>query len=360
MCNRLRWLYAAPVAIMFSANASAQGAPALERRLRQLDTLRRDATAALSQAQRSRLEPVDTVSAGSLIVVVRPGDVGLVQPAAGIAWAKLDSLYGDEAARLTGTPLLFYLQGRPLNDVTPAVQRLQHVMAPADATPADVAFQLVRAGSLALRQWTDTALENWLGPMLLPDATPAIEHSHAYTELVTAPSIAVRRCHAGAVDACAAALGIVDGDRVVLWYDATERRAVVRQGQGDVRGMGLRPAIKACLQAQSDAACLEVLHARPWIEPPLSNEARYSLLRVVLAAGGRRAFARLSQSSGRPLGQRLTIAGGLPLDSLVNRWRDQVVAARPQPVTLAAPIGWMALGWSIVFGLLALRSTRWR
>jgi hypothetical protein len=183
--------------------------------------------------------------------------------------------------------------------------------------------------------------------------------SRVYVELVTAPSVAVRRCYAGALDACSAALGIVEGDRIPIWYDAAERRVLVRQLQ-DVLNSGLRPAVvNACVQAGSDGACLDVLHALQ-IEPPLSSDARQSIARMALAAGGRDAFRRLSRSAGQPIARRLVLAGGVPLDSLLHQWRDQVIAARPRPVTMAASMGWTTLAWSLVFGLLALRSTRWR
>ncbi|HYU29879.1 MAG TPA: hypothetical protein VEK83_12680 [Gemmatimonadales bacterium] len=360
MSDRVRgWVFAV-AAFSLVTNAAAQDAPALERRLQKLDVLRHDASDALVRAEKARIEPLDTLKAGSLVVVARPADAALVSQATIIAWAKLDTLYGDAVQHMAGVPLLFFKQGQPLRNVSPAVQQLQQVMGSKEATVADVAFQLVRAASAAIGQRADTALTNWLGPMLLPDATARVERSHVYVELVTAPAVAVRRCYAGVVESCATALGIVEGDRAPLWYDAPERRTVVRRNQESAQRLGLNPTIRACVEQESDAACLQVLHALPWIEPPLSNEARQSLARVALSLGGRRAFVRLSESSGRPLTQRLTIAAAVPLDSLIHQWRDFVIAARPRPVTLAPSFAWTALGWSVVFGLLALRSTRWR
>jgi len=360
MSDRVRgWVFAV-AAFLISTNAAAQDAPALERRLQKLDVLRRDATGALVRAQRARIEPLDTLMAGSMEVVARPADAAVVSRATIIAWGKLDSLYGDAALRAAAAPLLFFRQGQPVRNVPPAVQQLQQVMGSKEATVADVAFQLVRAASVAIGQRTDTTLTSWLGPMLLPDATPNVERSHVYVELVTAPAIAVRRCYSGVVESCAAALGTVAGDRALLWYDAPERRTVVGRNLESAQHLGLYAASRACLDQESDAACLEVLHALPWLEPPLSTEARQSLARVALSLGGRRAFVRLSERTGRPLTQRLAIAAAVPLDSLIHQWRDLVIAARPRPVTLSARFAWAALGWSVVFGLLALRSTRWR
>jgi hypothetical protein len=185
-----------------------------------------------------------------------------------------------------------------------------------------------------------------------------VMRSRVYVELVTAPSIAVRRCYAGAVDACGAALGVVRGDPIPVWYDASERRALVRQWR-DAPQLGVRPAINSCLRNESDAACLDVLRALQ-VGPPLTNDARQSLMRLALASGGPRAFTRLSQSAGQPFERRLAMASGLPTDSLLRRWRSEIIAARPKSVTMAASFGWSALAWAVVFGLLALRSTRWR
>lgn len=357
MSDRLRW-YATLVTLMLPVHAAAQEAPALERRIRQIDALRREAQAALTHDQAARREPLETLTVGSLVVVGRPENATLLRQATRIAWSRLDSLYGDAAQGLATAPMLFFLQGRPIKDATPAIARLQQVMAAPDATPSDVAYQLVRAGSAALRTRIDSALANWLGPQMLADIATPVVRTRAYVELVTAPSIAVRRCYAGAIDACGTALGIVRGDPVIVWYDASERRALVRQMR-EVSRMGLRPAINSCLQNESDAACLEVLHALQ-IGPPLTNDARQSLVRLALVSGGPHAFSHLSQSAGQPFERRLAVASGLPIDSLLRRWRSEIIAARPKPVTIAASFGWTALGWAVVFGLLALRSTRWR
>lgn len=357
MSDRMRW-YATLAALMLPMHAAAQEAPALERRLRQIEGLRRSAAAALTQAQTARREPLETLTVGSLVVVGRREDAKLLQQATRMAWTRLDSLYGDAAQGLATAPMLFFLQGRPIEDATPAIARLQRVIAAADGTPGDVAFQLVRAGSAALGTRIDTALATWLGPQLLADVAMPVVRSRAYVELVTAPSIAVRRCYAGAVDACGAALGVVEGAPITVWYDANDRRALVQQRR-DVIGMGVRPAINSCLQNESDSACVEVLQALQ-IGPPLTDDARQSLVRLALASGGPHAFSRLSQGAGQSFERRLAAASGLSTDSLLRRWRSEIIAARPKSVTIAASFGWTALGWAVVFGLLGLRSTRWR
>lgn len=337
--------------------ARSQTIEFVSRRLQLLDSMRRVATATLMHAESLRLERLDTVRAGVLVVATRSRDVALVREAAGPASARLDSLYGDATAALARAPLLFNRAGQPTSEVLP--QRAQRVFTPENATADEVAFDLVRAGTAALRATLDSALTAWLGPLLLADVPAAQERARVYVELATAPSVAVRHCYAGALDACAAALGLVAGDQTTVWYDAAERRALVRQSEG-ARTVRMNLRTNACLNAGSDDACLEVLHQAGGVEPPLSSEARQTLVRTALTTGRRGAFARLAGSAGKPMPERLALAAAMPADSLLRRWRAEIMAGRPHPVPIAAAAGWAALGWCVAFGLLALRSTRWR
>jgi len=359
MCDRLRLGLAAALTLALASSAAAQDARVLERRSRQFDVLRRDAVDALVRAQRLRFEPLDTVQAGALTVVARPSDVPPVSRAVVIAWGKLDSLYGDIAQRLAPARFLFFRQGFPIQNVPPALKDVPRVMGAADGTETDFAFQLMRASSLAIGHSSDSVFTTWLGPLLLQDANPVVERSHVYVELVTAPSSAVQRCYGGAMQGCAAALGLLEGDQAPLWYDAVERRTMVLHNQDIAQRFGLQSTADQCLDRRSDTACLQVLRSLPWLEPPLSTEARQSLTRLAVAVGGRRAFVRLAES-GAPLAQRLSAAAGMPLDSLLQQWRRLVIAERPRPVPVTRSSAWMALGWGVLFGLMALRSTRWR
>jgi hypothetical protein len=58
--------------------------------------------------------------------------------------------------------------------------------------------------------------------------------------------------------------------------------------------------------------------------------------------------------------QRLSSAAGVPLDSLLSVWRSSVILARPTPVELPGYGPFVGLGWVLVLGMLALRSSRWR
>ena len=351
---RPRLAIAILVASTMPAIVTAQDTTALVQRLHQLELLRHTAAVAVARAESARRERLDTVRSGALVIVVRPGEAALVRQASGVAWTRLDSVYGDEAATLSSTPMLFFLLGRP----RPQVAHLYPVIADSAATSADVAFQLVRAGSAVIREKADTLVSNWIGALSLPEVPAATEHARVYVELVTAPSVAVRRCYAGTADACAAALGLREGDPAVLAYDAAERRALVANA-AEIRLGRLRASVDACTLAGSDSACLDVLHAHG-VEPPLSTDARQSLLRLTLVSGGRGALGRLAHGASRSLSQRFALAAGMPVDSLILAWRRAIIEAKPKPVTIAAARAWTALGWIVLMGLMAFRSSRWR
>jgi hypothetical protein len=344
-------------ALLMPVALATQTPATLEQRMRQLESLRRTAAAALARADSARREPLDTIVTGSLVVIGRPSDAGLIRAAARVAWARLDSLYGAAATQLAGQPMVFFQQRFPITDTRPEMSRLQRVMVLQNATTPDAAFQLVRGGSAVIAAGTDRALAEWLGAQLLADVPLPLLESRVYVDLVTAPSSAVRHCFTGALEACRAALGLAVGDPALVWYDAAERRGLVQEQQAVARGLHID--VDRCVVNESDSACIDALRGL-YLPPPLSTEARQTLVRLALAAGGREAFRRLEQSAGQPLAQRVALAGGEPLDSLLRHWRADVLAARPRPVTLSAAIGWTALGWTLLFGVLAMRSTRWR
>jgi hypothetical protein len=302
---------------------------------------------------------LDTVRVGGLFIVERPVDADVVRRAAELAWPRLDSLYGDEAARLARLQLRFWFVNR-MPRFPETTEMVEPVIADSSATRDDVARQLVYGAASLLRAGADSALAVWLGPPLVPMTQPDAELARIYIDLVTAPSVAVRRCYQGDAGSCRAALGLLDDrDRAEQWYDAAERRAVVRKIEGINRAR-VRSTADACLVGNSDEACLETLRSLPFLDAPLSAESRHAFARIALATGGRGAFGRLLRSAGRPIAERFASAGRLPADSLAMRWRATILAARPKTVTLVAGAGWTALGWAVVFGLLALRSTRWR
>ena len=93
---------------------------------------------------------------------------------------------------------------------------------------------------------------------------------------------------------------------------------------------------------------------------PLGYEARTTLVHLALQLGGRDAYRRLLANPADPLAARLTAAAGMPLDSVIARWHGQVMASRPTTVLLPAWAFVVAMGWTALFAVCGLRSTRWR
>src|ERR1051325_9347055 len=96
MSNRCLGVLALTMIVPLTARA--QDVTTLERRLTQLDALRHNAQAAAVRAESTSRESFDTIGAGSLRVVARLADAELIHRAAGIAWPRLDTLYGTAAA----------------------------------------------------------------------------------------------------------------------------------------------------------------------------------------------------------------------------------------------------------------------
>jgi hypothetical protein len=145
------------------------------------------------------------------------------------------------------------------------------------------------------------------------------------------------------------------------WYPsaAEHRRLVPRLLRGDSRVN--RQALAACIGG-SDAACLQLLSTVPAsaFPKPLGYNARATLVDLALRLGGRGAYHVLATSEDMPIGDRLAAAAGVPIDSLISRWRAEIIASRPEPVALPPWGLWIAVGWVVAFAGCGLRSSRWR
>src|SRR5207302_8533220 len=210
----------------------------------------------------------------------------------------------------------------------------------------------------------DTALQGWLGGPVRPLIHADLERADVYVRLVTAPSEASRRCLIGDIGACRDALDLfVGGDRVARWYpSARERRSLLKTFTPYYFDRGAQqPMLRACAEG-SDSACTELLRSLPpgALPRPLTYDARAALVHIALRLGGREAYHRLVATPGAPIADRLAGAAGVSVDSLVAQWRSEILAARPAPVTVPPWGPRAALGWTAVFAVCPLRSSRWR
>src|SRR5881397_132889 len=224
--------------------------------------------------------------------------------------------------------------------------------------------QSANAGSTCGAVTVDPALADWLGAALRPTLRPQDERAVVFVLLVTAPSEAVRRCFLGDIARCKDVLQVGDSTGLLArWYvTPAEREALVTEAFTDYFARGATaPSLQRCRQHRDDA-CTALLQSLPpgTLPRPLAQAARLLIVREALRAGGRDAYRRLVTRPSAPIGERLASAAGMDIDSLVARWRNNVLAARPKPLTLPWWASFAAIGWTAFFGFCALRSSRWR
>jgi hypothetical protein len=325
-----------------------------------LDSLRAERNAAL-EAYRARqlldqTVPLDTVVVGPLRVVSAPRHRELAAWAFGEAWKEWAPLAAGSRA-VDAAPLF-------------AVRRGHETLG---LTRSRGSFHWVSVGRAPRRGAMLDAVRIRLGEVLLGAAPPEVR---AWTggrpvlgrqrwawvarELVTAPSLAARRCYRGEAGWCQDALGLADTTGGwQRWYTPAERRHRLEEmgpPRGDAR---FGAAWRGCLDEEREEACAALLAGMSPI-PPLGAEARASFLEHVLGQGGEGSLVRLEEAREVSLGERLAHVAGQDLDTLTASWRRQVLAARPGPWADLASSPLAVLGWVLVLGALATRSTRCR
>ena len=303
----------------------------------------------------------DTISVGALRIVTNPSPARL-REAASRAWPVIDSLYGTEARQLAQRPYLIAPYDPDTTSPKPTLRGA--IQVPWDQDVTSLAMILVT--NVPIGQ-PDAALHNWLGGLVVPIVRPEQARAAVYVQLVTAPSQAARSCFLGVMNDCRNALGLAESpDPLRQWYPSVgERRALVVRSFAEYFGYldhgARKPTLQSC-GAGSDAACTELLRSLPpgVLPRPLTYDARAALVHIALRLGGREAYHRLIATPALPIPQRLAGAAGVSVDSLVSLWRAEILAARPAPVTVPPWGPWVALGWTAVFAVCALRSSRWR
>ena len=296
----------------------------------------------------------DTIRVGALVFLVNRSPLPL-REAAAIAWPQIERFYGPAAQAFGQRPFLIQAVDPDTNeDVPPGLAiKIQW-----NTEVAPLARALVTMADLSP---LDPSLRNWLGGVVVPRFDSGPGHATVYVQLVTAPSQAAQRCYRGDRAACRDALSLsAMTDPASQLYGPAERRAlVVTQYHYLLVRAGHSLAVGSCEQG-SDEACLELLRSLGTLIPPLDYQARLTLLETAVRLGGAETFQRLLTTPAGPMGPRLAAAARVSEDSLVRRWRSDVLAARPTPVPLPAWGSWVALCWVAVFGACGLRSSRWR
>jgi hypothetical protein len=298
----------------------------------------------------------DTIHVGALVYLVNRSPLPL-REAATAAWPQIERFYGPAAQAFAQRPFLIQAVDPDTNEDVPPGRAIK-ILWNTDVAP--LARALVAMADLGP---LDPGLREWLGGVVVPrfDSGPA--HAAVYVQLVTAPSQAAQRCYRGDSAACRDALSLsAMTDPASQWYGPAERRAMVLTQYGDfLRRTSHGLAVRLCEQG-SNESCLELLRslAPGALIQPLDYQARLTFLETAVRLGGAGTFQRFLATPAGPMGSRLAAAAGVSEDSLIARWRSDVLAARPTPVPLPVWGAWVALGWIVVFGTCGLGSSRWR
>ncbi len=312
------------------------------------------ATVTRATADRRGTHPVQ---AGGLMVVSDEPDSIPLRDAVPGAWALLERTYGQAAGPLTVQPVRIHVvhAGR----ATPPMAQSRPVIS---TVSADGLLRMLLTNVGVPR--VDYALAHWLGGGVRPLVDTAAAHGAAYVHLVTASSVAALGCLRGTIPACRTALELPPDSLFYLSaYDADERRlAVLRARQNWMLDAPDQLIYARCVRDGADSACRDFLHrmGAGQVPRPLPDDARQLLVSTALELGGLHAYDRLVADSTSPLPDRLAAAEAAPLDSVIARWRAELLGARPAPPSVPIADGLLALAWIGVLTAGACTSTRWR
>jgi len=249
--------------------------------------------------------------------------------------------------------------------------RLEPIVVAGTAYPTEILNTVSRGGvkeHIEGKVWTaltshvlgtESGLSGW---GLVPDfQAPEQWHPRVYRELATMPARVARSCLAQDSAACWSMLGLDEGpDPVREWYTPEERRALVARAEHWVE-RAAEDLFVRCTDQGSTGACDELIAFVPRVYWEVSSaRARTIMVSLALEAGGVSAWARLLETPSMPPGDALRHISGLSTEELSTRWRDLILAARPN---VHAGFGLTQLAtalWVLLLAALATRSTRWR
>ena len=316
--------------------------------------------------------PPDTIRAGVMRWLIDASRETAVPEALARAWSELSSTFGEEANVLATHRFAARLRKEGGRDTSKMVIDLAEVF-PGRLDIFDrvneneavdpIAARITRRGAKIILENGDSTVRTWL---VDPFSTAPLRkgvRERMYADLVTAPSQVSSRCLAGDIRRCRDALGLVPTtDPLTEWYDPAERRLLVVRMRELLNVGPQRVAYAQCDERTVYAVCDRVLRAIPrYVAPPaLPISARHHLFRIAMREGGNGAYERLAAGSDRSLEDRLASAAKMPIDSVVARWRADVLDAHPPSPTLSVLSAWTAVAWGIAILLIGMRFATWR
>ncbi len=367
MCDRLRTGAIVVLCLAAARTGTAQSAADFQQRLERLSSYSRHVSDTLATLRLvgANAFPLDTIRTGALVILVARSAAERTRPAADQVWQALSRRFGTGAAVVGRAPVVVQYADQAEGELPVEESPGATLFIPTRTGTSEVADRIIAWVSPTIYRSVDARLQEWVPhPYAFTNRGDAatllkINRTALYAELATAPWHSARACFRGSVQDCRAALGISGDDPVLEWLDAADRRHYV---DASLKYLPIPQARYDRCAGGDDDECVALMRLAPnqRPSPPLSVMARLLLLAFALDAGGPNAFPRLLEHSGRPMDARLAAASGLPVDSLVVRWRNNVLATHPNTVAADARAAWGAVVWSVLFAIAALRSTRWR
>ena len=287
--------------------------------------------------------------------------VAVVRRAARAAAGEIRAVQGNGATRTIGSIQFALVPTREIDDPRRYVRLrpigsmagLNEMLAPLPGfeLPFRRYFQEMAAARATLL--ADLSLSRWVTPVL-----PATKKSRAdWTEVATwvlgAQSETVKRCIIGSALACSTVLGLeAYDDKLETFYGPTDYPSLVEwYGAQKNDPDSVVKSVDRCIRIADETSCAQTIRRVP-IGDPLPAQSRLSLVAIALEQGGAGATDRYLAATGT-IRERLSAASGMPTDSLLLLWRDQVLASRPSHnVTGIALAGF---GWSLLLLLVSMR-----
>lgn len=220
----------------------------------------------------------------------------------------------------------------------------------------------------ASRQTPDP-LARWLEHQLPLRAVTDAFWTDQYRTLATTDAAVVRRCTAGDRPACRLAFAVdsLPTDRLGAWYDDSDYpKLAAVAGDGNQRGNMYRSFSEEeredCNVNRHVDTCRRMLLLLPpdAFGIPMPPTARASLAQLALELGGPGAISRLRRAPAASVATQLSVAAGVPIDTLIGRWQQRLMASRPHSPLPSAGFVLASMACIVVCGAWAARSEPWK
>ncbi|MHB1312842.1 MAG: hypothetical protein ACYC3L_12570 [Gemmatimonadaceae bacterium] len=212
-------------------------------------------------------------------------------------------------------------------------------------------------------------LASWLNRQLPLRAQPDAFWTDLYRALATDDASITRRCTAGDGAACRMAFAVdsLPADRIAAWYDDSDLPKLVGAASNGYVYSQLMHAFSTeeredCSVNGHVEMCRRMLAA---LSPdafgiPVPSPARASLAQLALEVGGAGSLSRMRDASAVSVAAQLAAAARMPIDSLIGRWQQRLMASRPRSPLPGAGFVLASMACVVVCGAWAARSEPWK